>query len=117
MIFKSKARQLFYKIKLGYCHFILIFFIILFTSSCNFKIRYPYEYPSKTQISFEENFWFWGLIGEQNYEIYNICKGARIYEIRISSSILQSTITILSLGIFSPRTTTIVCSIRGEENI
>ena len=83
--------------------------------SCNVSVRYPSEFPSKTKISFVDEYWFWGLIGEKNYEVYNICKGGRIYEIKIKSSISQKTFTILTLGIYSPRTTTFVCSIRGEE--
>ena len=81
-------------------------------SSCKVHLRYPSEFPSKTIIHREEVFWFWGLIGEKNYEVYDICPGGRIYEIRIDRTILQSTFTILTLGIYSPRITTVVCSIR-----
>ena len=51
---------------------------------------------------------------KKNYEVYDVCPQGRVYELRIYSTILQSTFTILSFGIFSPRTVTIVCSIRAE---
>ncbi len=114
MIFKCKARQLFYQIKSKHNKILLFFILIQFLTGCDLHLRYPAEYPSKTQISFEEKYWFWGIVGEKNYEVYNICNGGRIYELRIGTTLLQKTFTILSLGIFSPRTTTIVCSIRGN---
>ena len=88
--------------------------IVFFIVGCKVQVQYPAEFPSQTIITREENFWFWGLIGEKNYEVYNLCTGGRIYEIRIDSTLLQSTLTVLSFGIYSPRTTTIICSIREE---
>ena len=114
MIFKCKARQLFKKTKLIARIYITILLIVFFTEGCTIQVRYPAEFPSKTIITSEENFWFWGLIGEKHFEVYNLCPGGRIYEIIIDSTLLQSTLTVLSFGIYSPRTTTIVCSIRGE---
>ena len=112
MIFKCKARRLFYQIKSKQLKVFLFFILIQFVIGCNVHIRYPSEYPSKIKISYEEDYWFWGIIGEKNYEVYDICNGGRVYELRIGTTLLQKTFTILSLGIFSPRTTTIVCSIR-----
>ena len=94
---------------------ILILIIICFLVGCKVKVKYPSEFPSKTIITREENYWFWGLIGEKNYEVYNICPSGRIYEIKISNTFLQSTFTFFTLGIYSPKTTTIICSIRGDE--
>ena len=92
--------------------FVLSFLLVI--SGCKVQVRYPTEFPSKTEITSEETFWFWGLIGDKNYEVYDLCPQGRVYELKIYTTITQSTYTILSLGIFSPRTVTIVCSIRGE---
>ncbi len=94
-------------------YFIVLSFILLL-SGCKVQVHYPSEFPSKTVITNEEVFWFWGLIGEKNYEVYDICPQGRVYEFKIYTTIPQSTYTILSLGIYSPRTVTIICSIRGE---
>ena len=94
-------------------YFIVLSFLLIL-SGCKVQEHYPSEFPSKTAITNEEIFWFWGLIGEKNYEIYDLCPQGRVYEFRIYTTIPQSTYTILSLGIYSPRTVTIVCSIRGE---
>ena len=94
--------------------YILVLSFLLVLSGCKVQVRYPSEFPSKTVITNEANFWLWGLIGEKNYEVNDLCPKGRIYEVRIYNTILQNTFTILSLGIFSPRTVTIVCSIRGE---
>lgn len=95
-------------------YYSLIFILIIFLSGCGAQVRYPGEFPSNTLISHEEIYWFWGIIGENNYEIYDICPKGRVYEIQTNTTITQSIFTALSLGIYSPRTTTIVCSIRGE---
>ena len=94
--------------------YILVLSFLLVLSGCKVHLRYPSEFPSKTVITNQETFWFWGLIGEKNYEGTDLCPQGRIYEVRIYNTFLQSTYTILSLGIYSPRTVTIVCSIRGE---
>mgnify|MGYP001242165339 CR=1 FL=1 len=92
--------------------FVLSFILVI--SGCRVHVRYPSEFPSKTVITNEETFWFWGLIGEKNYDVNDLCPKGRVYEVKIYNTILQSTYTIFSLGIYSPRTVTIVCSIRGE---
>ena len=100
-----------------YTQFRLFIFILLFLlviSGCKVQLRYPSELPSKTVITNEEIFWFWGLIGEKNYEVNDLCPLGRVYEVKIYNTVLQSTYTMLSLGIYSPRTVTIVCSIREE---
>ena len=90
---------------------ILSFFLLL--SGCKVQVHYPSEFPSKTAITNEETFWFWGLIGEKNFEAYDLCPKGRVYEVKIYNTMTQSTFTMLTLGIYSPRTVTIVCSIRG----
>ena len=87
--------------------FALSFLLVL--SGCKIQVRYPSEFPSKTVITNKANFLFWGLIGEKNYEVNDLCPQGRVFEVKIYSTILQSTYTILSLGIYSPRTVTIVC--------
>ena len=106
-----KTTKMFYD-KIRFYFIILSFLLLLY--GCKVQVQYPSEFPSKTVITNEETFWFWGLIGEKNYEIFDLCPQGRVYEFRIYTTIPQSTYTILSLGIYSPRTVTIVCSIRGE---
>ena len=93
-------------------YFIIFSFIFVF-SGCKIQLRYPSEFPSKTVITNKENFWFWGLIGEKNYEAYDLCPQGRVYELKICSTILQSAFTIFSFGIYTPRTVTLVCSNRA----
>ena len=95
-------------------YYCLILILALFIVGCQVQVRYPTEFPSKTTVTHEENYWFWGLVGEKTYEVYDLCPQGRVYEIIIYNSYMQSTYTLLSLGIYSPRTILIVCSIRGE---
>ena len=95
--------------------FILVLFFLLVLSGCNVQVRYPSEFPSKTVITNEETFWFWGLIGEKNFEVNDLCPQGRVYEVRIYNTILQSTYTMLSLGIYSPRTCLLYTSDAADE--
>ena len=113
-VLKRKARQLFSMIYAMFRHYSLILIFVLFLSGCQVQLRYPAEFPSETVISNEEIFWFWGLLGEKKYELTDLCPQGRVYELRIHNTWIQNTYTALTLGIYSPRTITIVCSIRGE---
>ena len=95
-------------------YYCLILIFALFIGGCQVQVRYPTELPSKTTVTHEESYWFWGLVGEKEYEVYDHCSQGRVYEILIYSTYMQSTYTVLSLGIYSPRTVLIVCSNRGE---
>ena len=95
-------------------YYSLIFILVVFIFGCKAQVRYPGEFPSNTLIIREDIYWLWGIIGEKNYEVYDVCPKGRIYEIQTNTNITQSALTVLSFGIYSPRTTTIVCSIRGE---
>ena len=44
----------------NYC---LILIFALFIGVCQVQVRYPTEFLSKTTVTNEENFWFWGLVG------------------------------------------------------
>ena len=113
-VLKRKARQLFSMNYTMFRHYSIILIFVLFLSGCQVQVRYPAEFPSKTVISNEETFWFWGLMGEKKYELNDLCPQGRVYELRIHNTWMQSTYTALTLGIYSPRTITIVCSIRGD---
>ena len=63
-------------------YFIILSFLLLLYG-CKVQVQYPSEFPSKTVITNEETFWFWGLIGEKNYEIFDLCPQGRVYEFRI----------------------------------
>ena len=111
---KRKARQLFSIIYAMLRSYSLILIFVFFLSACQVQVRYPAEFPSETVISSEETFWFWGLLGERKFEVYDLCPQGRVYELRIYNTWMQSIYTALTFGIYSPRTITIVCSIRGE---
>ena len=95
---------------LRYYFLILIFAVYL--GGCQVQVRYPSEFPSKTTITREEVYWFWGLVGEKKFEVYDLCPQGRVYEVIIYNTYMQSIYTVLSIGIYSPRTVGIVCSNR-----
>ena len=96
-------------------YYFLIIIFAVYLEGCQVQVRYPSEFPSKNTITREEIYWFWGLVGEKKYEVYDFCLQGRVYEVIIYNTYLQSTYTVLSLGIYTPRTVRIVCSNRSEE--
>jgi len=75
-------------------YYCLILIFALFIGGCQVQVRYPTEFPSKTTVTHEESYWFWGLVGEKKYEVYDICPQGRVYEILIYSTYMQSTYTV-----------------------
>ena len=93
-------------------YYCLILIFAIYFGGCHVKVRYPSEFPSKTTITREEIYWFWGLVGEKKYEVYDFCPQGRVYEVLVYNTYMQSAYTVLSMGIYSPRTVGIVCSNR-----
>jgi hypothetical protein len=73
-------------------------------------VQYPGETPSPVVQTFEHTFLFWGLIGEHSYELYDLCNKGRVYEIKTYTTMTQGFLAVVTLGIYTPRTITIVCS-------
>ncbi len=94
---------------------LLLISLIILIGGCKVRVQYPAEYPSETIINQEQVYWFWGFLGDAEFEVYNHCAQGRVYEVKIHSTTKQAVYTALTGGVYSPRTLTIVCSIRGEE--
>lgn len=89
---------------------LLIVLSCMLLVGCHARVRYPAETPSKAVISYEINYWLWGILGEKNYELYNECNEGRVFEIHVHSTMLQGVVTVMTFGIYTPRTVVITCS-------
>jgi hypothetical protein len=90
---------------------LLVVFSIL--GGCQLRIQYPSELPSEEVIVEELDYWYWGTEGDPSFEIYDRCPQGRVYETRMEASFTQGLVSVATLGIYTPRTLTITCSLRG----
>lgn len=77
---------------------------------CHAKVRYPGETPSSIVHTFQQDYLFWGIIGNRSFEIYDYCAQGRPYEIHAYSTLIQSMMSLLTLGIYVEKTFQITCS-------
>ncbi|MBF0236772.1 MAG: hypothetical protein HQM12_03640 [SAR324 cluster bacterium] len=83
-------------------------------AGCSVMIRYPEETPSKTVITQQQLFLFWGLSGGTSIEVYEKCPYGRVSDISVFSSASQVILSVVTLGIYTPRTIEIHCSAKTE---
>lgn len=88
----------------------LLLLLLLLLASCHNRVRYPAEFPSSQVEERTTTYYLWGLVGHPIYELYLICPEGKVYEIHSRATVLQGALTVLSLGIYSPRTVTFTCS-------
>ncbi len=89
--------------------------ILMLLVGCHNRVQFPSETPSEQKIEQTDIFLFWGLLGEANYELYEDCPEGRVYEVYAHTSIPQGLLTVVSLGIYSPRTIEITCSGKSQS--
>ena len=77
---------------------------------CQVRLQYPSETPSETVFRLEHTYWFWGLLGQTSYELYEYCMQGQVAEVYVYTAPLQSIFTVLTVGIYAPRTIEITCS-------
>lgn len=83
---------------------------------CYSQVRFPSQAPSKKVVSHSKIFMFWGLAGNEEYELYRDCRLGNVYEVNSHTSFPQGALTVLTLGIYSPRTMEITCAASSETD-
>lgn len=94
----------------------LFIFIIgtgLLFVGCHVRIQYPGEIVSLQKMAFTQNFWLWGLVGATSHEVYRDCPLGLVYEVHLYSRPTQAALSLLSLGVYTPRTLEVICSGNG----
>lgn len=59
-------------------------------------------------------FWWWGLRGEHSVNVREVCVGKPVIQMQVVDTIPDAFYTLITLGIFSPRTARIWC---GEAKV
>jgi len=89
--------------------------ILMLLVGCYNRVQFPSETPSEDKIEHTDIFLFWGLLGDAHYELYEDCPEGRVYEVYAYTSIPQGLLTLVSLGLYNPRTIEITCSSKSRS--
>jgi len=60
------------------------------------------------------NYWWWGLKGEYNINIREICSGNSVSQMQSVSSFSDAALTIITLGVYAPRSARVWCEGRHD---
>lgn len=83
---------------------------VMLIGGCYNRVQFPSGVPSEDRIEHTKTFLLWGLVGEENYELYEDCPSGSVYEIYVRTGFLQGVLTAVTLGLYSPRTIEITCT-------
>ncbi|MGK5090764.1 hypothetical protein WDW89_01960 [Deltaproteobacteria bacterium TL4] len=83
---------------------------IFVMTGCQVTLNYPSETSSSTAFNYTRDYWFWGSVGASSFELYEDCRNGRVFEVQVHSTLAQGLMTVMTLGIYSPRTIQIICS-------
>ena len=92
------------------------FLVSLLLVGCYNQVRFPAQAPSKTVVNHTKIFLFWGLMGNEDYELYRDCRLGNVYEVDAHTSFPQGALTVVTLGIYSLRTVKITCAASSETD-
>ncbi len=90
--------------------FIILCLGIFLWTGCHNRVRFPSETPSRKEVEYTTNFFAWGLVGEDYIEVVEACPQGKAYEVYARTTPIQAVLNVVTIGIYSPRTITIVCS-------
>jgi hypothetical protein len=66
--------------------------------------------PSTKKIDHDLGFWLWGLVGVEHIDLQKDCGADGVAKIRSRNTFVDEVLTVITLGIYAPRTTTVTCA-------
>ncbi len=73
--------------------------------------RAPHKVQSYRQIEYDLHFFLWGLIGEEHVWAGRDCGAPGVAKIFSRETPLDTVLTLITLGLYAPRTTTVTCAV------
>jgi hypothetical protein len=56
------------------------------------------------------NFWFWGLVNDENFDVHEFCPNGRIAQIQTGGNFGTGIVHLLTIGIYAPRKIWVTCA-------
>jgi hypothetical protein len=63
------------------------------------------------------NFFIFGLVGEQDLDVHQFCPGGRIAEVQTGGNFLTGLVSLVTIGIYTPRKVYVTCAARSGQAI
>jgi hypothetical protein len=60
------------------------------------------------------DFWFWGLMNEQDVEVRQFCPDGKVAQIQTGGNFGTGIVSVLTLGIYAPRKVWVICAANGR---
>jgi Bor protein len=60
------------------------------------------------------DYWFWGLMNEQNVNVREFCPDGRVAEVQTHGNFGTGIVSVVTIGIYAPRKVTVTCAADGR---
>lgn len=90
----------------------MIFLLIGALVGCSsVTMRHDLSERNESPATFQKtySYWWWGLKGEHNINVREICQGKPVDQMQAINTFTDSLAIIFTLGIYSPRTARVWC--------
>jgi len=88
--------------------------ISVFTTGCAATLVDP-RVPAGAEKSEWVDFYLFGLLGHEVVDVRDLCPTARAHEVHVGSNVATLGLSVVTLGIYTPRKVTVTCAkARGE---
>jgi hypothetical protein len=93
------------------CASLLLIVLLLLGSGC-FRVTYrsAVRRPSEVKVTHRHAFWIVGLVGEMNVRPEADCQGRGVARMASGLTVVDSLLTIVTIGIYAPRTVVVTCA-------
>lgn len=86
--------------------------LTMVTGCASVNVRTDNQAETHSAPSFEQSFefWWWGIEGEHTVNVREVCLGKGVKQMQAVTSIQDTLISLLTLGIYSKRTARVWCN-------
>ena len=92
-------------------------FVLSACSSVNIRTDALPETRQEPDYQQRFTYWFWGLKGEHEVNVREICLERGVEQLQAVSTFSDSLLNIITIGIYAPRTARVWCSKKPEADI
>jgi hypothetical protein len=84
------------------------------TSGCAATLVDP-RVPAGAEKSEWVDFYLFGIVGQEEVDVRDLCPTARAREVHVGSNVATFGLSVVTLGIYTPRKVTVTCAKAGGD--
>jgi len=91
---------------------LMLALVLLFAACSTVTIRPKGTAKAGTDPTWSssESFFLWGLVGEHRIDVSKVCGNKGVKQMQAQDTFVDSLLTLLTIGIYSPRTAKVWCN-------